>query len=132
VRNYASHWRIQAKPAGIANASVTHRKRAIKPRPVSKHLPFRPVIKVMWSSSSLRNRISSTLAVGDRRCPGWAKVRELSMGLSIARFIRDDSGATAIEYGLLAAGIAVAIIATVFALGTDLNTTFSTVSNGLN
>jgi pilus assembly protein Flp/PilA len=53
------------------------------------------------------------------------------MGVSITRFIQDESGATAIEYGLIAAGIAVAIIATVQALGTNLNTTFSTVSTAL-
>ena len=46
----------------------------------------------------------------------------------VMRFLADDAGATAIEYGLIAAGIAVAIIATVQALGTNLNTTFSTVS----
>lgn len=46
-------------------------------------------------------------------------------------FLSDQSGATAIEYGLIAAGIAVAIIATVQALGTQLNTTFSSVSSAL-
>ena len=46
-------------------------------------------------------------------------------------FLSDQSGATAIEYGLIAAGIAVAIIATVQALGTSLNSTFSTVSSSL-
>ena len=50
----------------------------------------------------------------------------------IARFVKDESGATAIEYGLIAAGISVAIIATVEALGTNLNTTFSNVSTALN
>jgi len=49
----------------------------------------------------------------------------------ISRFVADDKGATAIEYGLIAAGIAVAIIATVQALGTNLNTTFSSVSTAL-
>ncbi len=49
----------------------------------------------------------------------------------LARFQNDQSGATAIEYGLIAAGIAVAIIAVVQALGTNLNTTFSTVSTAL-
>ena len=47
------------------------------------------------------------------------------------RFFADEQGATAIEYGLLAAGIAVAIIATVEALGTNLNTTFSSVSSAI-
>ena len=46
-------------------------------------------------------------------------------------FLTDERGATAIEYGLLAAGIAVAIITTVAALGTNLNTTFSSVSSAL-
>ena len=46
-------------------------------------------------------------------------------------FLVDDQGATAIEYGLIAAGISIAIIATVFALGTQLNTTFSSVSSSL-
>ena len=46
-------------------------------------------------------------------------------------FLLDEEGATAIEYGLIAAGIAVAIIATIAALGTQLNTTFSTVSGAL-
>ena len=50
----------------------------------------------------------------------------------IARFLRDDAGATAIEYGLIAAGISVAIIATVAGIGTELNTTFTKVSDALN
>ena len=49
----------------------------------------------------------------------------------ILRFIRDESGATAIEYGLIAAGISVAIIAVVAALGTSLNTTFTSVQTAL-
>lgn len=46
-------------------------------------------------------------------------------------FIGNEQGATAIEYGLIAAGIAVAIIAVVEGLGTNLNNTFSTVSSAL-
>jgi len=49
----------------------------------------------------------------------------------LKRFLRDEQGATAIEYGLIAAGIAVAIIVTVQALGTQLNTTFTSVSTAL-
>jgi pilus assembly protein Flp/PilA len=43
----------------------------------------------------------------------------------ISRFSKDESGATAIEYGLIVALIAVVIIAAVTTLGTNLNTTFS-------
>ena len=49
----------------------------------------------------------------------------------ILRFLKDDGGATAIEYGLIAAGISIAIVAAVQALGINLNTTFSTVSTAL-
>ena len=49
----------------------------------------------------------------------------------ISRFVKDESGATAIEYGLIAAGIAVAIIAAVQAVGTALNTKLGSVSAGL-
>jgi pilus assembly protein Flp/PilA len=47
------------------------------------------------------------------------------------RFVKDNSGATAIEYGLIAAGISVAIIAVVNGLGSKLNTTFTSVSTQL-
>ena len=49
----------------------------------------------------------------------------------ITRFVTDESGATAIEYGLIAAGISVAIITTVKTLGTQLNTTFTGLSTQL-
>jgi pilus assembly protein Flp/PilA len=48
-----------------------------------------------------------------------------------SRFMQDESGATAIEYGLIAAGISVAIIAAVQGLGSKLNTTFNSVSSAL-
>jgi len=53
------------------------------------------------------------------------------MKSSLVRFLRDESGATAIEYGLIAAGISVAIIATVNTLGGQLQNTFSNVSSQL-
>jgi pilus assembly protein Flp/PilA len=49
----------------------------------------------------------------------------------LAKFLKDESGATAIEYGLIAAGIAVAIIAVVNTLGTKLNTMFAGISTQL-
>ena len=53
------------------------------------------------------------------------------MNAALSRFVKDESGATAIEYGLIAAGISVAIIAVVQGLGTSLKTTFSSVSTAL-
>ena len=46
-------------------------------------------------------------------------------------FLRNEAGATAIEYGLIAAGIALAIIVVVANVGTSLNGTFTTVQTGL-
>jgi pilus assembly protein Flp/PilA len=48
-----------------------------------------------------------------------------------SRFVRDESGATAIEYGLIAAGIAVVIIGAVSAIGSNLTSTFTKVSSAV-
>ena len=49
----------------------------------------------------------------------------------ISKFFKDESGATAIEYGLIAAGIAIAIITAVNGVGTSLSTTFTNISSSL-
>jgi pilus assembly protein Flp/PilA len=49
----------------------------------------------------------------------------------ITRFVKDESGATAIEYGLIAAGISLAIIAVVNGLGTNLNAKFTSINSSL-
>jgi pilus assembly protein Flp/PilA len=49
----------------------------------------------------------------------------------IARFVKDEAGATAIEYGLIAAGISLAIIAIVNGLGTNLNGKFTSINSSL-
>ena len=49
----------------------------------------------------------------------------------VVAFLKDESGATAIEYGLIAAGIAVAIITVVAAVGTSLNATFNSIATAL-
>ena len=53
------------------------------------------------------------------------------MKVLVARFISDESGATAIEYGLLASLIAVVIIAAIKLVGSNLSTTFNNVANNL-
>jgi pilus assembly protein Flp/PilA len=49
----------------------------------------------------------------------------------VMSFLKDESGATAIEYGLIATGIAVAVIPVITGLGTKLKTTFTTISSAL-
>ena len=50
---------------------------------------------------------------------------------TIMRFVRDESGATAIEYGLIAAGISVAILVIVNSIGTNLNLKFGVINTAL-
>jgi pilus assembly protein Flp/PilA len=54
------------------------------------------------------------------------------MNTLFARFVKDQSGATAIEYGLIAALISVVCITVLTTVGTKLNTKFTSVSNALN
>ena len=49
----------------------------------------------------------------------------------LIQFIRDESGATAIEYGLIAAGISVAVIVAVNTVGTNLGLTYNKISGNL-
>jgi pilus assembly protein Flp/PilA len=49
----------------------------------------------------------------------------------VLRFVKDESGATAIEYGLIAAGIGVAIVTTVGGVGSELNTLMTTIQGKL-
>jgi pilus assembly protein Flp/PilA len=49
----------------------------------------------------------------------------------ISRFLRDESGATAIEYCLIAAGLSIVIVAAVNGIGTTLNTNFTSINTSL-
>jgi pilus assembly protein Flp/PilA len=68
-------------------------------------------------------------ALGGR--PGCNFQVETFMQKFISRFLSNESGATAIEYGLIAAGIAVVIIGIVTTIGQDLIVKFTAVDNGL-
>jgi pilus assembly protein Flp/PilA len=50
----------------------------------------------------------------------------------VIKFLKDENAVTAIEYGLIAAGVALAIITVIKGVGTKLNTTFSSISSQLN
>ena len=69
---------------------------------------------------------SSTAAERTRQCHLEAKLKH-----HIKRFLGDEAGATAIEYGLIAAGIALAIIAIVNGLGSNLSTQFTNINSSL-
>jgi pilus assembly protein Flp/PilA len=69
---------------------------------------------------------------GGKRGPGPEGEKRCAMVQTIYRFLREESGATAIEYGLLAAGVAGAIIAVVITLGTQIGNQFTSVDNALN
>ena len=56
---------------------------------------------------------------------------EVSLKSAIAKFLSNEAGATAIEYGLIAAGISIAILAAVNGLGSNLNTMFNSVNSSL-
>jgi pilus assembly protein Flp/PilA len=62
-------------------------------------------------------------------------IRRTHLGMNdapeIDRLLIDESGATAIEYGLIASGIAVALIAAVKGVGTNLKTTFGSISTAV-
>ena len=58
---------------------------------------------------------------------GW----RLKLKQKVLKFLADESGATAIEYGLIAAGISLAIIAVVNGLGTNLNAKFNDINTSL-
>ncbi len=55
----------------------------------------------------------------------------MRLGATISKFLRDENGATAIEYGLIAAGISVVIIGAIKTVGTNLTATLTTVSTAL-
>jgi pilus assembly protein Flp/PilA len=68
-----------------------------------------------------RNRWKSGLVL-----PGGGEMKTM-----LSRFFADQSAATAIEYGLIAAGISLAIIAAVNGLGTTLNNSYTSINNSL-
>jgi len=94
------------------------------PRPLNKTRP-------MFSKNLLILFTGLKLQVIKRVVGDLMLQRGCSMRALVLRFVNDQSAATAIEYGLIAAGISVAIIAVVNGLGTQLNTTFSSISTQL-
>ena len=61
----------------------------------------------------------------------WLSEREFWMVQLISRFLRDESGATAIEYCIIAAGISIVIITAVRGIGSTLSTNFGLINTSL-
>jgi pilus assembly protein Flp/PilA len=59
------------------------------------------------------------------------KIEDRKLSAALMRFLRDERGATAIEYAIIASGVAVAIAATVTSLGSSVNGLFTSVSTSL-
>jgi pilus assembly protein Flp/PilA len=83
-----------------------------------------------WRLSKLAPDAANS-AGNDPRIQRRSACRRHAMTTLLKRFANDDSGATAIEYGLIAAGISVAIITVVNTLGSQLKTTFTNISSQL-
>jgi pilus assembly protein Flp/PilA len=78
-------------------------------------------------------RENQVVKINFRKCFEPIFLAPLSTGsiMILQKFLKDESGATAIEYGLIAALIAVVIITAVTAVGTALSTTFSTIATSV-
>jgi pilus assembly protein Flp/PilA len=127
-----------------ADRAGTQRVALNRARPLQSTLAMRcsalPLVhdstKLQRSSSKIRGSVFTNpceLSVHNPSSVGGTlpiTLGEQNMSV-LKRFLRDESGATAIEYGLIAAGISVAIIATVNSLGGQLKNTFSNVSGQL-
>jgi pilus assembly protein Flp/PilA len=97
----------------------------------------------LWSAT-LQHRQSGHVKLGPKFTNLWSfkadvpfvslffsKARGRNMKRIFAKFLADESGATAIEYGLIAAGISIAIIVAVNGIGSNLNTKFSSINTSL-
>ena len=68
----------------------------------------------------------------NRENPGFSREnQEVALSRMFSKFLKDESAATAIEYGLIAAGIALAIITAVNGVGTTLNNKFTSINTSL-
>jgi pilus assembly protein Flp/PilA len=105
-----------------------------------QELPEGRALPVSSCRAMLRQPELNYLTYWNRSAPHWHGFCELSsrhaeriapMKNTLINFWTDESGATAIEYGLIAAGIALAIISVVNGLGSKLNTKFGSISASL-
>ena len=90
---------------------------------------LRSILTILFNESS-RLELKFLRAEPETRT-AKSKTLEVKLKQVFSKFISDESGATAIEYGLIAAGIALAIIAVVNGLGSNLNDKFTSINTSL-
>jgi pilus assembly protein Flp/PilA len=130
-------------PLLTATVTPVHSKQ-VKKSSEKKGLPL-PCVLFCHHSSEAMTRVNRKATPWLLNCPCPTPVpskadigmyvfflRSKDMKSLFARFMQDQSGATAIEYGLIAALISVVAITTLTSVGTKLNAKFTSVSNGLN
>jgi pilus assembly protein Flp/PilA len=93
--------------------------------------PFMPHVYLIRFNNRKCRAIRTRFVRGRAETAHRSNQQGVTQMSKIVAFLKNESGATAIEYGLIAAGISVAIIAVVNGLGTKLNDTFSSVSTQL-
>jgi pilus assembly protein Flp/PilA len=91
------------------------------------HRPFNATLE----SVPVNLRVRALVAMEMPACGHLLLTRRRTLRNILLKFGADQSGATAIEYGLIAAGIALAIIAAVNGLGSTLNTNFTSINSSL-
>ena len=105
---------------------------AIRDQPVTFYKLCEVTVNLCFAFVKLGTRIYPSLGLASRSfAANLPKPGEQTMKRIFAKFLADESGATAIEYGLIAAGISLAIIAAVNGLGTTLNTKFTDINSSL-
>jgi pilus assembly protein Flp/PilA len=102
-------------------------RKRVSDRPVTWHIHYAGVRVGVISE---RSGVAGAAEPWAIQCPFTFEVYRGSME-TVRRFLADETGATAIEYGLIAAGISLAIIAIVNGLGTKLNTKFTSINTSL-
>ena len=92
--------------------------------------PFR-IAQIVFKSGRLTYITINVFNVIGSGEVGSRKTKGLVMRQTLIRFLNNEDGATAIEYGLIAAGISIAIVTVVGTVGTSLNNTFTSVATAL-
>jgi pilus assembly protein Flp/PilA len=110
---------FEIKTVNILGSARVHRVSGMPVRKILTRIRSKPTVPL---KSSL---VTQDYVAAGKTTPG---VRHMSR---VFAYLKDESGATAIEYGLIAAGISVVIIATVNAIGTNLNAKFNSISTQL-